>query len=243
MKILTLNIHGFGSSHGTWEERIELIVDLLKSEAPDIACLQAVSRRQDGSDQAAQLASLVRGYDTVITACAHIDAQGESGNAFLSKYPARVVRTKLLPPPTEAEDMVTRSVLHARFLIDGKLLDIFNCHFSWVDAQNEQNVRDALPFLRSGLTRTVLLGDFNAVPTKPSLDRLREEGFIDAWHKLRPRDAGYSFEAPRPTIRIDYVLVDDSLAPNVSDVRLVTGASTPSVQLSDHLGVLVRLDL
>ncbi len=112
----------------------------------------------------------------------------------------------------------------------------------------------------------VLLGDFNAVAPgdAPFVRRMplwirallrfdggiRTEamtavagaGFTDAFRGANPGLAGLTLPSGAPVIRLDYVMLDESLAGRVAGCR--TGEPGPlAAAASDHLPVIVELDL
>jgi endonuclease/exonuclease/phosphatase family metal-dependent hydrolase len=112
----------------------------------------------------------------------------------------------------------------------------------------------------------VLTGDFNSLPPGSALDigllpwRLRpvvwfggrrlswravevlqEAGYTDAWSTVDGAQAGLTFPAPTPYLRLDYAFVPRSFEAAVGDCRPVT--DVPGVRAaSDHLPLLVTLD-
>src|SRR5689334_22181585 len=70
--------------------------------------------------------------------------------------------------------------------------------FSWVAAQLERNVGEALAFFRAFGEPRLAVGDMNATPDSAPLDNLRENGWIDLWARLRPEESGFTFESDRP---------------------------------------------
>ncbi len=65
LKVMTLNCNGPGTKHGSWDQRVDLLAELLKRHRPDVVALQAVRRPADPEhmDQASQLAAASPGYE------------------------------------------------------------------------------------------------------------------------------------------------------------------------------------
>jgi endonuclease/exonuclease/phosphatase family metal-dependent hydrolase len=82
-------------------------------------------------------------------------------------------------------------------------------------------------------TSMLLLGDLNARPDDPEIVLLLTE-LVDAWTEagLGP---GYTYSAPTPYARIDYVLHSDEVVSRVAAVL--------ATDVSDHLPVVVTVDL
>ncbi len=117
--------------------------------------------------------------------------------------------------------------------LDGEPFRMHNTHLGvsvnerrlQVEAILDQDDRPSVP--------EVLVGDLNARPTAPELAPLFER-FLDAWTAAGEGN-GFTFPAPAPTARIDYVLVSPQLR-----VRRV---HVPALPGSDHLPLVAELVL
>lgn len=237
-RAITLNLNYLGTRHGPWPARRPLVVEALRALQPDVIALQAVWRTVAGDSQADELAREVPGYESVAYEPAAEDAQGTRGLALLARRPLEQIEKRTLGLRAGTEDPDRRIVQRAH--LGG--LCLHNVHFSWVPEQVADNVREALPFL-SARGPALVMGDFNLPPEDPLHGRFREAGWIDAWQTLRPRDPGYTFESDAPSVRIDYAYVSESLAPRLRAIDIIGGGRAASPRLSDHLGVVVELDL
>jgi len=237
-RAVTLNLSYLGTRHGPWPARRALVIDALRALQPDVVALQAVWRTVAGDSQADELAREVPGYEYVAFEPAAENVQGSKGLALLSRRALTQIEPRMLGLRAGTEDPDRRIVLRAHA---GDLC-LYNVHFSWVPEQVADNVREALPFLRVR-GPALVLGDFNLTPEDPLHARFLEEGWTDAWQALRPRDPGYTFESDAPSMRIDYVYVNEPLAARLRAIDLVGGGRATPPRLSDHLGVVVDLDL
>ncbi|EYB69148.1 hypothetical protein DEIPH_ctg011orf0132 [Deinococcus phoenicis] len=242
-RLLTLNLQGYADRHGPWDERRKLIERAITEAQPDIVTLQAVALdpEQHPSDQATQLAASLEGYRAVFVAAqTHPDGR-QDGLAFLTMGPLPDVRRHELSLQPGLEDPSRRVLLHGRFETPEGPLDVFGAHFSWVPAQQEDNVREALSVLEGTAgPAAVLAGDFNMQPDSPHLGGLREAEWIDAWAALHPAENGFTFAEDRdPSIRIDYVWTRGVRAQTIS---VVLAESEGLRRASDHAGLLVKLE-
>lgn len=244
MKILTLNINGYATKHGEWDARLPLIASAIRIASPDIVALQAV--RCDpgiagGKDQSRQVFEQLEGYGTVwYEAATHFPGGITEGSALIGRESFGEKETLLLPADPACEDSNVRIVMKATV---GNVR-IFNCHFSWADRQNEGNLERARTYFRSLTRPSIVVGDFNATPDKPSIRELRAEGWEDAWTLSSPGDDGFTFEADDPRMRIDYCFVGRDIARRVRETGIVSaGSGSDSARLSDHLGLLVTIDV
>jgi endonuclease/exonuclease/phosphatase family metal-dependent hydrolase len=242
MRIMTLNINQYVAKHGPWIERRKLIVEGIKTADPDVVALQAVCQDiqiEHGEDQAEQIAEILGDYPYVYFQPAGDEKGTSYGSAFISRIP--IYETGFLPlrTPLKAEDPTKRVVFYAR-LKNSINLTLFNAHFSYSDAQNKNNLKEALPFLKSFPGPALLVGDFNATPDKGMHSELTKLGWQDIWQTLHPRDPGYTFESQNPTLRIDYIWANADLKNKAKQIQILKG-QTPKVRWSDHWSLLVDL--
>jgi len=246
VKILTLNINGYGEKHGKWNARKDLIIEIIKAESPDVVALQACKRDarfDDGIDQVAQLAMSLPLYPYSSFMPTGVSAEGVSeGNGFLSKLPLLKTTAQILPLTPKCDDQTVRLVMTGFFDAGrGKSVAVHNCHLSWVDSERISNVTHALPYITttsSGMA-TVVVGDFNGTSEREEILRFEQAGLEDTWRALRGEEEGYTFESDSPSIRIDYVFTSKEL--KSEEIKLVAAPSKSSVRFSDHLGVMVTL--
>lgn len=237
LRIASLNLNYRVAKHGTWTDRRALIVSCARQRSVDVMALQAVEGVA-GQNQAAELAALL-GFEHVAFVAPTQEDGVARGSAFISRYPLLDVDARQLSCRPRHEDQNRRVVIRAR-IKGGGAVTLHNAHFSWVAPQAVDNARETIEF--SASRPGLLLGDLNSAPDSPALDVLRAGGWIDLWPVLRRGDPGFTFEADRPTQRIDYVLATGDMQPCVRGLERVetNGAAPP--RLSDHLGLLVTLD-
>nr|WP_246350998.1 endonuclease/exonuclease/phosphatase family protein [Deinobacterium chartae] len=242
MTVMTLNVNGYFEKHGSWTQRRPRLEAALREIRPDILLLQAVARdpqREDGRDQAAQLAAAFPEYVSVMYHPAqHADDGTAFGSALLSRYPLRESGALELSLRRGLEDTTRRNVLWAGVSTPDGLLTVLNAHFSWVPEQNADNLEETVMLLQEMSGPALLAGDFNAPPDGPAIKRLRELGWTDAWERLREHEGGFSFEADAPSMRIDYMWANPELESRLESVQLVLGREE---RVSDHLGLVVTL--
>lgn len=243
LTLLTLNINADVDKHGAWPVRKSLIARAIVEAQPDVVALQAVLRR-GGSNQAQEvMESVSDGYRGAYFEPSLPDAADPvQGLAFISRAPVVESQAKRLTWSNNPEDPNRRMVFRAALETARGRLQIFNTHFSWVDALARKNIDEACDFIFSFRDPAILVGDFNQTPDSPLLARLRDAGWVDAWQKLRPNEPGATFESNEPKLRIDYVWANRQIAPSVQSVQIVR-ADDPHrlARMSDHLGLTVRL--
>jgi endonuclease/exonuclease/phosphatase family metal-dependent hydrolase len=113
---------------------------------------------------------------------------------------------------------------------------------------------------------TALVGDFNAVApgdgpfvrTMPlwirallrfdggiqtaAMASVHQAGFVDAFRQCHPNGPGGTLPAAAPSVRLDYVMLDRTLAAGLISCRVPTADATAALA-SDHLPVIAELEL
>lgn len=248
LRVMTLNLNYYVDKHGDWPTRCELIVDRIQDANPDIIAFQAVRRdpaQYGGADQIEQLAKYLPDYqNAVFEAAVTHDDGGQDGSGFLARIPIQHMRSQALSLRRGLDDANQRVLLHIRAELPGEPLHVFNAHFSWVKEQAMDNVREVLDIAGAVEELALLVGDLNQMPDSEPMAKLRAMGWADVWAQLQPAHDGFTFEAPQPTMRIDYAWANYRLASKVSHVEIVAGYPTETkVDMGDHLGLMVTLDL
>lgn len=145
-------------------------------------------------------------------------------------------------------------------------LDVFSTHWAGGNTNGDVNAQESIAFMgqQAGSRPHVLLGDLNVwedgrdesegcgLPLKPAgLDRLRTNGYLDAWRTLHPdpvTDPGYTFAINRAQCvggdlfrRLDYAwsMGLTPLAVDFIGKPAVVGDEGPS----DHIGIVVTYSL
>lgn len=238
MRLLTLNLNYRVAKHGAWDARRARVVEMARAAAPDVIALQAVEDA-DGHSQAAEIAQAL-GYSYVYFIAAMREKARARGSAFVSRFPLADLSVRHLSRSGEHDDPNERVLLRARVGAGEEAFDLYNAHFSWVEPQAADNVRELLAFAAAVPGPALLLGDLNQTPPSSALQALRDAGWIDLWNELHPDDPGYTFEADRPQMRIDYALVRPDWRSRIAAIERVTAESAPP-RFSDHFGLLVSL--
>jgi endonuclease/exonuclease/phosphatase family metal-dependent hydrolase len=214
------------------------IAGVIRAQNADLVALQEVGRHWSADsafrDQAVELERLL-GMRSVFGANLDRDPpkagapRRQYGTAILSAWPILDSRNILLP--RASADSERRGLLVLDVDLDGAPLRLHNTHLGVSAEDRRLQVEAILAELDKAAVPHALVGDFNARPTAPELAPLLER-LGDAWTVAGDGD-GYTFPAPEPTARIDYVLVSSQLA--------VSGACVPALPGSDHLPLVAEL--
>lgn len=191
LRVLTLNIW---NRQGPWELRRELIQQGLHIEAPDVALLQEVLRLGSETSSLCQAEELARGlpYEVAYGPACDLGTPEEGGarftlgNAILSRFPIRQVRTYVLPHPHDEQIRETRCLLHALLDTPAGPLPVFTTHLdwqldlSWVRCKQVRFITDRIEEVRATLQANgedvlpaVLGGDLNAEQESDEVRYLR----------------------------------------------------------------------
>ncbi|MFE5111148.1 endonuclease/exonuclease/phosphatase family protein [Streptomyces sp. NPDC056663] len=237
LDVMTFNIH---HAQGT-DDALDLqrIADVVKESGADVIGLQEVdnhySGRSDWADQPAELAAML-GYHVVFGA--NIDnnpptAGGhriQYGTAILSRYPiTEWDNTWLFKSPGQEQ----RGLLHATLDVRGKAVHFYCTHLAAGSQTDRLHQAPQLVDLIGDTDPSILVGDFNAVPSAPESQPL-QASYTDAWTKAGHGD-GMTFPAEGPTERIDDIYTTDQVKP------VVTRVLHADPTASDHLPVISRV--
>lgn len=249
IKVMTLNINGYGDGQGPWPVRVGLIREVIEDACPDAIALQAVRSdpaRNQGLNQAEQIADMFNPFKHQYFQPATVLGDGSAeGSAIISRLPILERDYRALGQAPGGEDSTQRVFMHAQLRLASGWLHLFNAHFSWVEGQASQNVSEALRDMEGINGPALLVGDFNTRPEAAALEPLREQGWTDIWAQLYPGQDGFTFfETGALVKRIDYAWANADLMPRVTGIRIVAGeVEGIAARPSDHAGLLVSLDL
>lgn len=239
-----LRIGSFNIQHGkdhlnylkTKEDKIDLplMASLIREEALDVCALNEVRNEENTPVQCNQARSIGEALGYHYFFAKAIDFRGgEYGNAIVSRYPIRSVKTYPIAIPKEArvgkhyyEDRV---LLAVDIDVDGNCLTVFVCHFGLAPNEQDLAVETARRALAEAQYPVVFLGDFNVTPDTEIYAAITES-FADAADGASPY---FTFPSHAPSRKIDYIFTANGAS--ASDF-----AVCPEV-LSDHLAVKAEI--
>lgn len=257
MKLLNLNV-------SIKLDNIEQVIALLAEQDADIVTLQEVTqakdedvfarfRKREALDAALGGRYPYRAFGPLYSSYAQPkrDFGGlvEQGNYILSRYPIREEENRFYHRSFEhIEDWSAwRATDHARAVQvavidtpDGPL-QVLNVHGIWTaDKEGDERTLHECEFISNAAHErdmaTVIIGDFNLLPTSASLAVLNEQ-----WRNL---NSVFNIETTRPTFEdtlesgntmVDYAFVNDKVA--------VHAFAPLTTDISDHLPLLLEADI
>lgn len=243
MKLLQLN---------AWGGRLEpQIRDLLRSEQPDIVCLQeAISFGVSGSGLFITIESIQEelGLQHVafspVFSFSYMKGLAKFGNGVLSRLPIK--RTETVFTYLEHKDNFmwgedssnVRNFVHAELNINGKSCHVLTHHGFWVAEHKNGNdeTKRQMQLLADYTKRldgpVILTGDFNLVPESESVKILnRQLHNLTLEHKLATTRTSLTHK----TEACDYIFVNDS-------VRTNQFAALDEI-VSDHKALILEFDI
>lgn len=252
LRVMTFNIRLLTPDDGAnhWDLRRDLVVRMLRSEAPDVIGTQELFKRQ-GDELVAQLPGYVwfgagrrgGGDDEHMGIFYRKDRLRvlDSGNFWLSDTPAA-------PGSRTWGNLYPRLVTWARFerSADGATFTVFNTHFPYRNEDGPARLRSA-ELIRARLAalphneNLILTGDFNTTPdgdVHALLTTLLADAWTTAPERSGPEDTFHNFTG-RPERRIDWILFR---GPKVLRTWTVTTHEDRRYP-SDHFAVVAEFEL
>lgn len=162
------------------------------------------------------------------------DANYGFGNALLSQFKVLSSENRVFT----AKDMLKRSCLFNTVEINGRPVTVLVTHLSHLAPPNpvrEAQVAELISWLEALKTPWILLGDFNATPDSPEVQKLVQ--YAHPVFREQPEWlTTFSFPAVRPDRRIDYIFFSQDFALKKMEVLDNEGTT-------DHRPVLAELML
>lgn len=240
-RIVTYNVHRcVGNDRRLDVARVAAVLAALN---PDIVALQEldVGRRRTGHvDQAHEIAQRL---DMACHFHAALQVEEERyGDAILTAYPERLVKTGPLPGYPRIPGLEPRGALWIEVEIDGRPVQVINTHLGLVPREQQiQAAHLAGPaWLEHNDCRwpTILLGDFNATASSVVYRTLTSR--LQPARRLAPvKRPTSTFPSPLPVLRIDHLFVSPGI-----EVQDVSAPFDPLTRVaSDHLPLVMDFEV
>jgi endonuclease/exonuclease/phosphatase family metal-dependent hydrolase len=239
VRVMTYNVHRCRGLDRRWSP--ERIAEVIADCRPDIVALQEldVGRARSGRVDQAEVIARALGMDVQFFPALRV-MEELYGDAILTRWPARLVKTGGLPRMRRVPRLEPRGALWSSITVGGIDLQVINTHLGILARERLRQIETLLgpdwlghPDCRDPV---VLAGDFNAAPRTRVYRRLSAR-LADAQRAPCVRRARATFPTRFPTLRIDHVFVSRSI-----EVLAAATVRTPLARLaSDHLPVVVDL--
>jgi endonuclease/exonuclease/phosphatase family metal-dependent hydrolase len=240
-RIVTYNVHRCVGN----DRRLDVgrVAAVLAQLNPDIVALQEldVGRARTGHvDQAHEIARRLE-----MTHHFHAAVQVEEeryGDAILTGYPERLVKSGALPGHPRMRALEPRGALWVEADVGGRPLQVINTHLGLVPREQQiQATHLAGPhWLEHGdcVWPAILLGDFNATASSVVYRTLTAR-LQPARRLARRKQPSSTFPSPLPVLRIDHLFVSPGI--EVQDVFAPFDPLTRAA--SDHLPLVMDFEL
>ncbi|MBB1250764.1 endonuclease/exonuclease/phosphatase family protein [Rhizobium sp. G21] len=236
LRALTYNVHSCrGSDRRHDPERIAEVIAESGAEVIALQELDVGRKRSGGIDQAEVIAAHLKMRSHFHPAL-HVEEE-RYGDALLTALPSTLHRAAALPSRGEP-----RGALWIEIDVHGRKLQVFNTHFGLSSPERTLQAETLLGPGWLGHERcrrapTLLLGDFNAVPSSRAFRVISRSMTVAA-----PRREGRwraTFPARWPLLRLDHVFHNNRL--KLIDARVI---DTPLARkASDHLPIVAEFEL
>jgi endonuclease/exonuclease/phosphatase family metal-dependent hydrolase len=243
LRVMTYNVHScFGMDGKVSPTRIARVIDM---HDPDVVALQEIDLgrvRSRGHDQARMIAEEL-GFH--FNFCPTVVRGNELyGHALLTRYPAEIVQTGILPAGPRPQGKEPRGALWIKMHYEGMILHIVNTHFGLGRYERVAQASDMLSerWIGSlGLDEAIILcGDFNMMPESMpyrAITRRLRDVQRDVQKKNRAFRPLKTFAALYPFSRIDHIFVSNHF--EVEQVLVPKNHLTRVA--SDHLPLIADL--
>jgi endonuclease/exonuclease/phosphatase family metal-dependent hydrolase len=263
LKVLTLNLWG---EQPPLERRMSLVIEGLAELAPDVVALQEVREVQGKLGNQAETLARQAGYQHVFAPTVAWGG-GHEGLALMARHPI-AEHTVLELPHSHAQER--RVLLSGRIETPAGAVWVHTTHLNYRlhhGRQREDQVvaLEAAVASRETETPQIIMGDFNARPESDEIRWMsglttlaeRRVHYQDAWARLHPGEAGWTWAAANPYTamlqflepdrRIDYVFVTARRRDGrgtVHGCRLVLDQpASDGAYASDHYGVFAEVQI
>lgn len=239
LRVMTYNIHACRGTDGKWSP--ERIAEVIAASAPDIVALQEVDvgrSRSGGIDQAVLIADRL-GMTLQFSPAMRV-MEEQYGDAILTAWPSRLIRTGRLPGLRLFPNLEPRGALETHVNVRGVDVRMMTTHLGLLRRERMSQVEELLGSDWIGRPDdsgpVVLGGDFNFLSRSRAYRRLTSV-LKDVQLAPGAGAAHATFPSRYPRFRIDYIFV----SPDVQ-VQAVQSIRTPLTRLaSDHLPLVADL--
>lgn len=236
IRVVTYNTHKCRGIDG--RVRPARIAEVLREIDPDIAALQEMVSRPGPlpeSDQASYIARALRMFH--VMGPVRRLREGMYGNAVLSRFPIRMMRTYDLSFVGREE----RGCVRADIAVNGRLLHVFNVHLGTAHEERRHQGRrliadELLNDVELKAPRLVL-GDFNE--WIPGLVTRLLSVHLESADIRRHLDRSRTYPGLLPLLHLDHIYYDPSLRLE----KLVLHRSRRALIASDHLPLVAEFTL
>jgi endonuclease/exonuclease/phosphatase family metal-dependent hydrolase len=243
-RVMTYNVHSCTGMDGRISPR--RIARIIAMYDPDVVALQELVVGSESSSHIDQ-ALIIAGELNMNLSFHPVKqlAQGQFGNAILSKHPMRLLDASALASkpkrhrPNIAPLDQARGVMEVEIDYRGKSFSMINTHLGLTADERRQQVAELLsePRFTDEKKAAILCGDFNATrahTTHRTISKVMKDVEVQ-FEKKKPQK---TFPAKFPALRIDHIFVAKEV--NVRDIMVPLNQLTKVA--SDHLPLIADIE-
>lgn len=249
MKIVTYNLRYNYQNDGvnSFVHRAGLILDTIAEENPDILCFQEATEK----NIAFLRKYLAPGYTVLLTQReAGLTGEGLAVAYRREKFSLYGLEVLWLSPtPDVIATKFPGQSRHARICQKllfkneetGNVFKLYNLHLDeCTEDVRVQQMELALGWYAAETVPTILLGDFNSVPTQKVCALCKSYGLIDLTENIPV--TFHRFGTENPGYKLDYIFTDAATAARSCSVR-IWDQCVNGIYLSDHYPIEWTCDL
>ena len=239
---------------------LDLLVEFLRSENPDIVSMQEVTSNEANlcENKSISLFEDIKqtlGMDGVYAPDLHIKEFPKAfyGNAIVSRFKivgSKTISLKESHPLTKEEfstsdntiwPYVSRNLLDAVINVDGTRIHALSWHGAWIappqdTEETKRQAKIAVEYLKTLEDPFILGGDLNAIPSSKTVQMVSEvaTNLMDRSGVVQTTHPTLHRISPRGFL-VDYIFLSKHFRP--------ISLSAPLVNVSDHLPVVGELEI
>lgn len=241
LRIMTYNVHSCIGLDGKLSPR--RIARVIAQSRPDIVALQEldVGRTRTGGHDQAHLIAQELAMEFHFHAALHVEEE-QYGNAILSRFPLRLVRTGPLPASRSLPNREPRGAIWVAVEREGAEIQIINTHLGLSRRERWEQIQTLFGENWLGDAHckdpVILCGDFNAGPSS-HIYREITQVLDDAQTKYSRNKPLKTWSSTWPVRRIDHIFLRGPMS--ISDV--IVSSNRLARVASDHRPLVVELIL
>ena len=237
LRVMTYNVHSCIGMDGEISTR--RIARIIAQYDPDIVALQELDVGRSRTQQVDQAHEIARELEMEFHFHPALQIEEELyGDALLSRYPMRLVRSGDLPGPPHRPRLETRGALWVEIEVDGHKVQIINTHLGVRPVEQRYQIEALLgsqwlshPECRGPV---ILCGDFNSSPGHKTCQRITQL-LDDAQDVLDNHVPQRTWFGRFPVGRIDHIFV----AKEIQVQKCLVPRTALTRIGSDHLPLIV----
>ena len=241
IRVMTYNVHSCIGVDGQLSPN--RIARLIAQYEPDIIALQELDVRRRRTDEIDQAHTIAKALEMNFHFHPSFTVEEEQyGNAILSRFPAKIIKTGTFPLVPGMPKLEPRGVIWSEISRNNHKMQIIDTHLGLKNVERRIQIDSLLgtewldhPECKVPI---IVCGDFNTSPNS-NLYKKFTERFHDVQVAASNHRPGKTWFSHYPVSRIDHIFI----SPGISVNRVSIPSNALSRKASDHLPLIVDLEL